>query len=174
MAPFAIRLTETTGGWARAIGPVAEWVARQLWSTTHKRTQSNLPPTRLTQTRGRQAKGIGSAPAPIRRASPRLENLCQGCGKIIRDGRKHCANCSITSATECLVNAARAGRLVAHNVSGRAKQAVSQRVHANARACWDASSQPAWLTSELFSKKIQPLLAGVSTAAIRSRIEVSR
>src|SRR5437868_722876 len=72
MAPFAIRLTETTGGWARAIGPVAEWVARQLWSTTHKRTQSNLPPTRLTQTRGRQAKGIGSA--PIRRASPRLEN----------------------------------------------------------------------------------------------------
>src|SRR5207237_8147516 len=83
-------------------------------------------------------------------------------------------NCSITSATECLVNAARAGRLVAHNVSGRAKQAVSQRVHANARACWDASSQPAWLTSELFSKKIQPLLAGVSTAAIRSRIAVSR
>ena len=172
MALFAIRLTETTGVWARAIRPVAEWVARQFWSTTHKRTQSNLPPPRLTQTRRREVKGIGSALTG--RTAPRLENLCHGCGKIIRDGRKHCANCSITSATERLVNAARAGRLVAHNVSGRAKQAVSQRVHANARACWDASSQPAWLTSELFSKKIQPLLAGVPTAAIRSRIEVSR
>src|SRR2546430_17342056 len=114
MAPFAIRLTETTGGWARAIGPVAEWVARQLWSTTHKRTQSNLPPTRLTQTRGRQAKGIGSA--PIRRASPRLEKLCQGCGKIIRDGREHCANLSITFANQCLLNDARAWRVVGHKV----------------------------------------------------------
>src|SRR5205823_12681620 len=27
MAPFAIRLTETASVWARAIGPVAEWVA---------------------------------------------------------------------------------------------------------------------------------------------------
>ena len=137
MASFAIRLAETTGVWARAIRPVAEWVARQFWSTTHKRTQSNLPPPRLTQTRRREVKGIGSALTG--RTAPRLENLCHGCGKIIRDGRKHCANCSITSATERLVNAARAGRLVAHNVSGRAKQAVSQRVHANARACWDQS-----------------------------------
>src|SRR5205823_8740171 len=47
MASFAIRLTETVGMWARAIAPVAEWVARQLWSKTQKRTQSNLPPTRL-------------------------------------------------------------------------------------------------------------------------------
>src|SRR5439155_116209 len=56
MASFAIRLTETASMWARAIGPVAEWVARQLWSTTQKRTQSNLPPTRLTQTHRRAAK----------------------------------------------------------------------------------------------------------------------
>src|SRR5207253_10178039 len=61
MAPFAIRLTETAGVWARAIGPVAEWVARQLWSTTQKRARNNLPPTRLTQTRRREVKGVGSA-----------------------------------------------------------------------------------------------------------------
>jgi len=30
---------------------------------------------------------------------------------------------------------------------------------------WDQSSQPAWLTNELFSQKIQPLLSGVSTSA---------
>jgi hypothetical protein len=33
---------------------------------------------------------------------------------------------------------------------------------------------PAWLTPELFSQKIQPLLARVSTSVIRSRIDVSR
>ncbi len=37
-------------------------------------------------------------------------------------------------------------------------------------SAWDASSQPVWLTSEVFSQKIQPLLAGVSTSAIGSRI----
>jgi len=172
MSSFAIRLTETTGVWARAIAPVAEWVARQLWSTTQKRTHSNLPPTRLTQTHRREAKSAESALTS--RAAPRPENLCHGCGEIIRDGRNHCANCSVTSATERLVNAACAGRVVAHSPEARAKQAISERRHANARACWDASSQPAWLTSELFSQQIQPLLAGVSTAAIRSTIGVSR
>src|SRR5438093_106470 len=46
MASFAIRLSETAHMWARAIGPVAEWTARQLWSTTRRRTLSNRPPTR--------------------------------------------------------------------------------------------------------------------------------
>jgi hypothetical protein len=35
----------------------------------------------------------------------------------------------------------------------RARQDDSQRRHANARASWDASGQPAWLTSELYSQK---------------------
>jgi hypothetical protein len=54
------------------------------------------------------------------------------------------------------------------------KQADSQRRHANARSSWDESSQPSWLTSELFSQTIQPLLARVSTSVIRSQIGVSR
>src|SRR5436309_1413339 len=76
MASFATRLTETAGIWARAVGPVAEWVARQLWSTTHKRTQSDLLPTRLTQTHRREAKGIVSTQTAT--AAPRVENLCRG------------------------------------------------------------------------------------------------
>lgn len=36
------------------------------------------------------------------------------------------------------------------------------------------STRPAWLTAKLFSHKIQPLLAGVPTSVIRSRIGVSR
>jgi CRISPR-associated endonuclease Cas1 len=171
MASLAIRLTETAQVWARAIGPVAEWVARQLWSTTQKRTESNLPPTRLTQTHRREAKGTSSP--QTRLAAPRVENLCRSCGKTIRDGRNHCANCAITIATERLAHAARIGRVAARTPEARARHAESERRHAKARSAWDTSSQPAWLTSEFYSQTIQPLLADVSTAAIRTRIGVS-
>jgi len=172
MAEFTIRLTETVGMWGRGVGPVAEWVARQLWSTTQKRTQSILPPTRLTQTHRREAKGISSAPTAL--AVPRIQNLCRGCGKDIRDGRTHCVNCAVTTATERLVNAARLGRAAASTPEARSKHAQSERLHAKARASWNASSQPDWLTGEFYSQTIQPLLADVSTAAIRTRIGVSR
>jgi hypothetical protein len=171
MAEFAIRLTETIGVWARAIGPVAEWVSRQLWATTQKRTPSNLPPTRLTQTHRRRAKGIASQSTT--QTVPRVDNLCRGCGNTIRDGRSHCAHCAVGAATERFVDAARIGRAAACSPEARARHAESERRHANARSSWDASSQPAWLTPELFSQKIQ-LLARVSTSIIRSCIGVSR
>ena len=31
MAPFAVQLLETVTTWRRAVGPVAEWVAREFW-----------------------------------------------------------------------------------------------------------------------------------------------
>ena len=40
MGPFAVRLSETAQIWRRAVGPVAEFVTRQLWSTSQKRTQN--------------------------------------------------------------------------------------------------------------------------------------
>src|SRR5262249_34465112 len=81
MACFTAQLSETTTMWARAVGPVAEWVARQLWLTTRKRTQSDMPPTHLTQTHRREAKGVVSIHPDL--AGPRLQNLCRGCGKTI-------------------------------------------------------------------------------------------
>jgi hypothetical protein len=51
---------------------------------------------------------------------------------------------------------------------------ASRRRHARACSEWDASGQPAWLTSEVFSKQIQPLLANIPTSAIRSQLGVSR
>src|SRR5437660_5646621 len=147
MASFAIRLTETVGVWTRAIGPVAEWIARQLWSTTQKRTQSILPPTRLTQTHRREAKSISSIPTAL--ATPRVENLCRGCGKTIMDGRNNCSNCAVGTATDRLAEAARIGRVASRSPEARAKHAESERRHAKARSDWDESSQPPWLTGEL-------------------------
>jgi len=54
------------------------------------------------------------------------------------------------------------------------KQLASHLRHVEVRSPWDASTQPTWLTSEVFSRQIQPLLASISTSAIRSRIGVSR
>jgi hypothetical protein len=81
MASFAIRLTETSQVWARAIGPVAEMVGRQLTeSTTRKRTSRDLPPTRFTQTNKREATAPSSQAEAV--AMPRSENLCRIVGTV--------------------------------------------------------------------------------------------
>src|SRR5208337_1340372 len=80
----------------------------------------------------------------------------------------------IDGATERLVNAARIGRVAAHSPEARAKHVASRRRHAQACSTWDASAQPAWLTEQVFSERIQPALAQASASAIAKRIGVSR
>jgi len=72
------------------------------------------------------------------------------------------------------MEAARLGRVAGHSPEAIAREANTQRQHAKARSSWAASSQPSWLTSEIYSEKIQPRLAEVSTSAIASQIGVSR
>ncbi len=172
MSTLAVQLSQTAMTWARAVAPFAEWVARTLWSSTRKHAGSFGPPTRLTQRHKREAKGRPSLPPPI--PTPQRENICWGCGKTIRVGRSNCAHCAISPATERLVDAARLGRAASRSSKARARQADSQRRHAKARSSWNISKQPAWLTGEVFSQRIQPQLANVSTSAIRSRIGISR
>ncbi len=172
MAQLAIKLSETAPTWGRAVAPLAEWVAGTLWSGRRKPSGAVSLPTRLTQRHKREAKGGSSLPPPI--PVPRRENVCRGCGKTIRVGRNNCANCAIGSATERLVSAASIGRVIARSPEARAKRSATRQQNAQACSKWDASKQPAWLTSEVFSQRIQPLLAKVPTSAIRSRIRVSR
>lgn len=172
MGPFAVRLSETAAIWRRAVAPVAEWVAKQFWSTTQKRTQRNLAPTHLTQAHRREAKGMSSR--TITPVAPRIENLCPSCGTAIQDRSVRCACCAVEDATKNMVNAARIGRETANSPDARLKRANTQRKNALAQHSWKPSDQPAWLTAQLFSQKIQPLLAGVSTSVIRSSIGVSR
>jgi CRISPR-associated endonuclease Cas1 len=170
---LAIKLCETSDTWRRLVAPVGEYVAQETWSSISRPTSSLAQhgiATRLTQRNKREVKG--SEVPGVKRPKP--EHVCSGCGKPIRAERNHCANCAIDGATERLVNAARIGRVAARSPEARARHADSERRHANARSSWDASSQPAWLTGEMYSQEIQPLLAGVSTSAIRSRIGVSR
>jgi hypothetical protein len=166
-----VRLSETAPIWGRAVAPIAEWVAQQLWLTTRKRMATEQSPSRLTQTHRREARRFSSTPTV---STARVGNLCRGCGKSINLRREHCADCAVSPATERLAIASRLGRVAAQTPEALAKQSDSQRRHSRARSSWDESSQPAWLTAELFSRKIQPLLSKTATSVIRTRIGVSR
>jgi hypothetical protein len=41
--------------------------------------------------------------------APKPDRPCRGCGKTIRNGRSHCAHCTVSLATERLMDATRPG-----------------------------------------------------------------
>jgi CRISPR-associated endonuclease Cas1 len=170
MAPFAIRLSDTSTMWERAVAPLAEWVARQLW---RRKPERNIePPTRLTQSRRRKAQG--GTPVQSELAAPKRKNICRGCGKTLTRGRDHCAQCAVGLASERFVDVARLGRTSAHTPEARAKEGQRQRQHAEARNSWTPTDNPAWLTAKVYSEKVQPLLTKVPNSVIATRIGVSR
>ena len=63
MAPFAARLSETSKTWRRLLAPLAESVARVLWSKIPRHARYKPMATRLTERRRREAKG-GSVESP--------------------------------------------------------------------------------------------------------------
>lgn len=172
MAALAIRLSETAPMWRHAIAPVAEWVARTLWSNPMRRTHQVAPPTRLTERHKREAKGAPSFPPATR--VPQQQKLCPGCGKDIRAEVTHCGQCAIENATQRLTVAARLGRIASRAPEARAKQSVTQRAQAKARSSWTENSQPAWLTAQVYSERIQPVLAVMSSSSIAATLGVSR
>jgi CRISPR-associated protein Cas1 len=173
VSALAIKLAQTSRTWGKLVAPIAEYVAQAVWASI-SRTPSTLArqrvATRLTQQSKREV--MGSDVPEVKHPKP--EHVCSGCGKPIGAERNHCASCAIDGATERLVNASKIGRVAARSPESRAKHKASRRRHAQACSAWDASRQPAWLTSEVFSQQIQPLLAKIPASAIRSRIGVSR
>ena len=168
MSQMCTSLGRTAPAWGKLIAPWAEYVARTLWAGCNR---NSVLPTRLTQQRRTEAKGrIWTASAE----PPKAEHFCRGCGKKIADGRLSCADCAVEGATERLASAAKLGRVAAQRPEARAKHVASRKRHAQACSAWDESTQPGWLTSEVFSQQIQPLLTNITTAAIRSRLGVSR
>ena len=157
--------------WARAVAPLAEWVAKQLWSRQRKPSQETAPPTRLTQRHKREAKGIACAPSVKPIAQP--HSVCRTCGKNIRTGTKFCATCAVPIATEHIKEAARASRDRAHSAEARAKRSKIQRHLRKVQADWSASDHPAWLTESLYLDKIQPALAGFSNSKIANCLGIS-
>jgi CRISPR-associated endonuclease Cas1 len=169
VAEFAARLSETAPVWYRQVAPVAEWVARAFWSTIRR---PDTPfTTRLTQNNKRRKENLSAELTPLIR--PPIESLCPGCGKTIRRGSTKCASCAVSDATTNMLKAAQIGRQIANSPEARKKHAITARKNALAQHSWNPSDQPAWLTLEMFTQEIQPQLARVPMAAIRSALGVS-
>jgi CRISPR associated protein Cas1 len=166
------KLSGTAFTWGKLVAPWAEYVSRTLWAGGKSRRIGNsVPPTRLTQQRRTEAKGKVwiSKVEP-----PKTDHFCRGCGMTVANESTHCADCAVEKATERLVSAAKLGRVAARSPEARAKHGATRRKHAKACSEWDATTQPAWLTSKVFSQQIQPRLGSIRTSEIRSRIGVSR
>jgi hypothetical protein len=126
--------------------------------------------TRLTQSRKRAVKG---SEVPSVKA-PKPERVCRGCGKTLQGDFMNCAQCDVDIATKRLLEVARGGRVAGHTPEAIAKEAATHRRHAQARAAWNPTEQPSWLTNQVFSQRIQPALTRASATAIAKRIGVSR
>jgi CRISPR-associated endonuclease Cas1 len=170
---LAIKLVQTSQTWGKLAAPVAEGVAQALWASI-SRLRSPVKrlvlATRLTQRNKREVNGTD---VPSVKA-PKPERVCRGCGKEIQGDSVHCKKCDLQIATRRLAEVARAGRIAGHTPDAIAKEAATHRRHARARAAWNPTMQPAWLTEQVFSEKIQPALSQASAMMIAKRIGVSR
>ena len=169
MGSFALQLSETLPIWRRAVAPVAEWVARAFWATIRK--PSKPVATRLTQNNKREAK---CAPPQSPLTTVRCQqNICAGCGKPVADTSTHCGTCATELSRERMSEVARQGRIASKSLESRARVSATQRRQQAARWNWNPSSQPDWLTDEVYVKEIQPLLKNSSLSKIASSIGVS-
>jgi CRISPR-associated endonuclease Cas1 len=169
-APLAAYLGETAPMWARAIAPVAEWVARQLW--TRRRDSREIgPATRLTQSRKREAKGAPSLPQAEHVVRP--PSLCCDCGKEVGARATRCAKCFAVVPRVGFAQVAELGRVVAHMPEAQAKRGATQKKQRQAERAWMPSAQPDWLTAKFYRDKIQPGLATLGNSAIARHLGVT-
>lgn len=172
MAPLASRLAETAPMWARAVAPLAEWVSRQLWS--RRRASSAMgPPTRLTQSRKREAKGA-SDKSKANKPAKHPQRVCRTCGKDILPRRVYCPACAVDAATQQINSVTPAARIAGRSDEARAKASDTCREQCQKQAAWSSANQPAWLTEQFYTETIQPALASLSISLIASQIGVSR
>lgn len=172
MAPFAARLSETAQTWRRSLAPLAESVARVLWSKIPKHARYKPLATRLTQQRKREVKG-GSFETHTTKTS-HLESVCRICGNTVSPGRSFCPDCAGIRSREQLIDAAKSGRIAAKSPESRARRSATQTKHFATRRKWNPQSLPAWLDKNTYETKIVPLLANVKRTAIASALEVSK
>ena len=171
IAQFASRLSETMANWRSHVAPVAEWVARSLWTSAQKPRTTVHPSTRLTQAHRRAAKG--SSFDPHHERMPRRVTVCRNCGKEIKAGDTFCSGCVPEISRENLIKAAHAGRIATVSDEAQSKRAATQRKQVAARRAWNPADKPNWLDERTYLDKIQPRLKNITVPTIRDVLSVS-
>lgn len=173
MSSFASRLSETASTWTRVVAPFAEWVAQTLWNSARNPEWKHkaLLPTRLTQRRRTEAKGIYDT--CLRPTTPQPERICRGCGASLRRGTTHCGACARSESSRNMREAAKLGRIATHSARAEELRANTQRQHAAAIKAWAPSEHPKWLTEAVYLKQIQPVLRNCTVSSIATILGVS-
>jgi CRISPR-associated endonuclease Cas1 len=165
---LAIRLCETSDTWRRFVAPVAEYVAQELWSSVHGHASTlnrRLIATRLTQRNKREVKGSEVPEVD----QPKPEHVCSDCGLKIPSWTKLCSKCARKATPKNF----RAGRKRAQQPEYLAKRGETMRTHRKAIQDWDPSALPAWLTRDIYEKRVVPALAPIPKSEIRKALGVS-
>jgi CRISPR-associated endonuclease Cas1 len=165
MASLTERLSETAPMWARAIAPVAEWVAQALWKSTKKPAPPGPSlPTRLTQRRRSEGRGKEFS---LKMTSPSPPpKICLGCGTTTHEGR-HCPTCGRRVSAVKLIELAKQGRVVAQSQGSQAKRSASQTRHEAAKRAWRSKpKRRTWPDEKTYMTQIHPRLLSVTISAL--------
>ena len=171
MSSFAAQLSQTALTWRNAVAPFAERVSKLLWAGRPRTNRTGLPPTRLTQSHRREAKGQSSI-QPVQQSHP-VPLRCQTCGTSVAAGSKYCAECAVNVSRENLIEAAKSGRVATVSAKAQALRSATQRRQVAALKVWNPSDKPDWLNEKTYREKILPRLAGITVPTIASALAVS-
>jgi CRISPR-associated endonuclease Cas1 len=170
MSSLAVRLSETSEIWAQALAPFAEGIVRTLWSMTSKQPRSNVPATRLTQSRKREVKGL---PVGIVRSRSNAPAMCGVCCVPVKPGNKYCRVCAPIASRENLIERAKAGRVATVSPRAQALRSATQQRQAAALKTWNPADKPDWLDEKTYRERIQPQLASITVPTIMRALDVS-
>ena len=171
IASLTEKLSETSPIWARAVAPVAEWLAQALWSTRKKADSEQLLPTRLTHRRRSEGRGKEFASATI--PSPKRARLCKLCGAEGVKNR-YCRSCGVEVSRENMTRAALIRHTKPRTLRAQAHMSKALSGHAVANTWWEPSSLPAWLTEKCYQREVQPKLRSIKVREIAEALRVSR
>lgn len=169
-APFAVRLAETAPTWGRAVAPIAESVARDLWSTVKRPARLQVLATRLTQSNKREAKGVSSDDLR-KNTPPKPARICRGCGASVNRASDYCAACGLVISTAKMREISEAGRAAAQSAEAQASRAETLRRNANAQREWKKNGESA--SEEAYERDILPRLTTLTISSIATALSVS-
>jgi CRISPR-associated endonuclease Cas1 len=171
ISSFAVQLSETALIWRNAIAPIAERISRLLWVGRPRTSRTGLPPTRLTQSHRRQAKGNSSIQSI--KQFQRFPRRCKACGASIASDLNYCKACAVSVSRENLIEAAKSGRVATVSPKAQALRSATQRRQAATLKSWNPSDKPEWLDEKTYRERIQPRLARITVPTIMSALAVS-
>jgi CRISPR-associated endonuclease Cas1 len=171
MSSLTERLSETAPTWARAVAPVAEWVAQALWSSVGSARKEPTLPTRLTQRR--RSEGRGNTFKQRGDVGPLHPKICAVCGVEGVNGR-YCRACAVEASRETMAQVALLGHAKPKSKKTMAHISKTLSGHAVANSWWDPSRLPSWLSEECYVQKIQPQLRTIKVREISQAMQVSK